>query len=205
VKVETDATLKELFISALEKKHGGKRGEIHVSDLVYCLREAYWRKIDPAPPTEKQLSFYVDGARRHKALQVLLEARCEVPVSRWGIHGTVDMLLDGPVEIKTTRARRSLPSHYFKQLGYYAVLTRSQRGSLIVHRLNSEPPWEFYRIKWSQAELEALATEMRNRASLLRKALKQRDPRTLSPPGPDMAWKCRSCRYRNRCREETKM
>ena len=105
MKIEAHDQLKHLFIEKLQKKFGDIRDGIHVSDLVYCLREAYFRKTNPVAFTEKQLGYFVDGARRHGELQNLLGAKNEVQVERFGVLGSIDVLLDKPCEIKTTRAK----------------------------------------------------------------------------------------------------
>jgi len=199
MRLNVDSGLERLFLSALRERHNSMRKGIHVSDLVYCLREAFFRRFEPAEPTLKQLCFYVDGARRHRVLQELLGVECEVEVEKYGVVGHVDILLDAPVEIKTTRARKALPNHYFRQLGFYAVMLDVPRGYLIVQRLNGDSPWEFYRVEWSKEEFRLLDQELKLRADLLRAALNFRDFRMLPRVQGDAAWKCRNCPYYNKC------
>jgi len=202
VMVDKAPGLEKRFLSALREKQNSMREGIHVSDLVYCLREAYFRKVEPAEPSLKQLGFFVDGARRHRVLQELLGVESEVEVEKYGVVGHVDILLDAPVEIKTTRARNALPDHYFRQLGYYAVMLDVPRGYLVIQRLNNDSPWEFYRVEWSKEELQLLDRELKYRADLLRVALNFRDFHMLPRVEESMAWKCRNCPYRDKCREE---
>jgi len=144
----------------------------------------------------------VDGARRHKVLQELLGVESEVEVEKYGVVGHVDVLLDAPVEIKTTRARKALPDHYFRQLGYYAVMLDVPRGYLVIQRLNNDSPWEFYCVEWSEEEFSLLDQELKLRADLLRAALNFRDFRMLPRVEGDAAWKCRNCPYYNKCLEK---
>lgn len=199
MKVEVNNELKILFVQALQESYGVVRKGIHVSDLVYCLRGAYFRKVSPVPFTERQLGFFVDGARRHRVLQGLLDVKFEVPVEKFGVRGSVDILLDLPLELKTTRARVNLPDHYFRQLGYYAVLLEVDGGYLVVMRLNSEVPWEFYSVRWSGLEMEKMSDEMKTRASLLRGALANKSVECLPKCGSTMDWKCKYCLYSDRC------
>lgn len=97
MKIRKDEKLKQRFVEALRKKYGNIRGGVHVSDLVYCLREAYYRKVDPVPFTERTLGFFVDGARRHRVLQELLGVESEVKVEKWGVRGSIDVLILTPV------------------------------------------------------------------------------------------------------------
>lgn len=201
MKVELNVELKGRFVSGLQKNFGGVREGVHVSDLVYCLRGAFFRKVCPVPFTERQLGFFVDGARRHRVLQGLLDVEFEVPVEKFGVVGSVDVLLDLPLELKTTRAKVSLPDHYFRQLGYYAVLLGVEGGYLVVMRLNSEVPWEFYTVGWSGEEMKKMSDEMKVRADLLRTALAKKNVECLPKCEPSMGWKCRYCLYRDRCLE----
>jgi len=195
-----DDNLRSLFLSALRGRYADSRKGIHVSDLVYCLREAYYRKTEPVEPTLKQLGFFVDGARRHMVLQDLLGLKSEVEVEKYGVIGHIDIMLDAPVEIKTTRAKNDLPDHYFLQLGFYAVMTNARHGYLVIQRLNAaEDPWEFYRVEWTEQEIREIEKELKRRADLLRKALKNRDPSILPRIDDEMRWKCRNCLYRERC------
>jgi len=201
VHLKSDENLRSLFLSALRSRYVDSRAEIHVSDLVYCLREAYFRKIEPVDPTLKQLGFFVDGARRHKVLQEILGVECEVEVKRYGVVGHIDVMLDAPVEIKTTRARSALPDHYFRQLGFYAVMMNARHGYLVIQRLNAaEDPWEFYRVEWTEEEIKEIDRELKRRADQLRAALNFHDPSMLPEIEEDMRWKCRSCLYRERCK-----
>ena len=199
MKIRVNLDLKKRFVKSLQEKYSSSREGIHVSDLVYCLRQAFYRKTNPKPFSERQLGFFVDGARRHKVLQELLNVKAEVKVERWGIRGSIDLLLDKPLEIKTTRARASLPDHYFKQLGYYAVLVGVNGGYLVVQRLNSNIPWEFYQVIWAESEIVELRKEICVRAELLRQALVDGSANGLPKPDFGMEWKCKSCRHRDVC------
>ena len=199
MKIETHDQLKQLFLEKLQKKFADVRNGIHVSDLVYCLREAYFRKKNPVAFTEKQLGYFVDGARRHAELQNLLGVKNEVQVERFGVQGSIDVLLDKPCEIKTTRAKSSLPDHYFKQLGFYCVLSGTCSGYLVVQRLLNEHPWEFYLVEWTQGEITELEEEMKVKSTILREALELKDFHKLPKADSKLSWKCRGCSYSDQC------
>lgn len=192
-------SLKSNFLENLTRRYGRERGGVHVSDLVLCLRESFYRKTQPLPSTVEELGFFVDGAARHSALEGLSGFRCEVPLKRWGIVGTVDMLGDYPLEYKSTRARSSLPSHYWRQLKYYCVLLAVDQGYLVVQRLHGEDPWEFYQAKFNSEEIAATTTEIWERAKLLREALEVKNVSMLPIVGEALAWKCLRCKYRLVC------
>ena len=207
MKVTNNPVLKQKFLIKLQKKYDRPRKGIHVSDIIYCLREAYWKKKDPQPQTVKTLSFFVDGARRHEALQELLNVDSEVEVEKHGVVGHVDMLEEAlfnfiPVEVKTTRAQNNLPEHYFKQLGFYAVLLGVKCGCLVVQRVvHKEDPWEFYLVEWTREEIADLEDEMKYKSDLLQKSLENEIPETLPKVEQAMSWKCSYCLYKERCQE----
>jgi len=199
MKLGLDLELGEAFLKGLEEQYSETREGIHVSDLIYCLREAYWRKVDPQTPSERQLGFYLDGARRHGALQALIDSPAEVGVEKWGVKGRIDLFWRGlPVEFKTTRAREGVPDHYLRQLAYYCCLLGVRKGYLVIHRLVGDPPFEFYSVEWTEEEMRGIEKELRERADLLREALEKGDPSMLPKGEP---WKCRWCPYRQRCEE----
>lgn len=195
--------LKSRFLRKLyERYNNGVRSGVHVSDLTYCVRQSFFRKTNPQPHSLKTLQFFVDGGRRHEALQELLGVRAEVPVERFGVKGTVDILADAPIEIKTTRAANALPEHYFKQLGFYAVLCGTNEGYLVVQRINcgdDGEPWEFYYVQWSVDEIEGLEHELKDKSDMLRQALEIKDFSLLPQLDSSMRWKCRYCLYSNEC------
>jgi len=208
VKVVEAADLKKRFLERLEQyyNNGKPREGLHVSDLVFCLRQSYFRKTNPKPHSLRTLQFFIDGATRHSALQDLLGLEREVEVCKYNIIGHVDVMAGGvPVELKTTRARNAVPDHYFRQLGYYAVLCGVCEGVLVVQRINckdGEEPWEFYHVKWSREEVEGLKRELRHRADLLRTALREGRPDCLPVIEEGMRWKCRWCDYVDECEKK---
>lgn len=204
MRVEKNSELESLFVDALYKKYNnGSRCGTHVSDLLFCLRESYFRKVDPKPHSLRTLGFFVDGARRHEVLQELLDVKAEVPVSKHGVRGTVDMVVKGfskaPVEIKTTRSKYNISEHYLTQLGFYACMIGVKEGYLIIQRILGDVPWEFYHVEWSESEIGDLDESMRFKSILLRQALDYRDPSRLPRVNNGMEWKCRFCDYREEC------
>ena len=200
MKFESHVELKNRLIESLKKKYGKDRVGIHVSDLIYCLREVYFRRNNPQPITETELMFFVDGAERHRILEDLVDYEAEKTIFFEGVTGTIDLIYGGPVEIKTTRANNSLPPHYFKQLGFYCAMINSQVGFFIIQRLNNrDTPWEFIRVNWTREDLENLRNELRLKSSLLKEALEKKNPAIL--PKCEMFWKCKYCQHKDSCRE----
>ena len=202
-----DPGFKTHLIEALTAKYGKEREGIHVSDLVYCLREAYYRKTDPQPLSETDLMFFADGAERHGVLEGLSGLQSEVKIEYGGVQGTVDIVGDYPVEIKSTRSNKELPYHYFVQLGYYAAMLDSKVGILLVQRLNNrEAPWECLRVEWSPDEIKAIRADLEERSMMLVAALVTKNPAPLPkcelpPDEKGQPWKCRYCAFTKSCAE----
>lgn len=169
------------------------------------MRESLYRRINPKPLDLKTLQYFVDGARRHEALQELLGVDSEAPVTKHGVVGHIDMLDEGtldfiPVEIKSTRARENIPDHYYTQLSYYCILLGVRHGRLVIQRIMSkEDPWEFYDIEWTQEEIGEIEEELKYKADLFQKALSSKDPSVLPKVHENMNWKCKSCKYKEEC------
>ncbi len=71
ITIVEDTKLEKQLIENLEKQYARERKDVHVSDLVLCMRAALLRQLKPAKPTLKTISYFFDGARRHESLQSL--------------------------------------------------------------------------------------------------------------------------------------
>jgi len=164
---------------------------------VYCLRKAYWRRVKPKAFSETQLGYFVDGSRRHEALQVLSGLRSEVSVEKHGVRGRLDMLAETPIEMKTTRAscRGGVPTHYLRQCAYYCVLTGKDTCTLITQHI-IEGCFRFQKLVFSAGELASYEGELVESRRLLEEALANHDHSGLPPGEP---WQCRSCEYNGDC------
>lgn len=106
--------------------------EVHVSDLIYCLRKSWYRRqtVKGAGLDEDTALLFMMGQGFHLVLQAMGDS--EIPIEFDGIHGTVDLIeceddwID-PIccEIKSTRYSSRKPIseliHYFEQLGAYVL------------------------------------------------------------------------------------
>lgn len=57
--------------TALYFEYSKERTGVHVSDVIYCPREAVFRKLTPIAVTDKELNFFTSGAAIHTAIQTL--------------------------------------------------------------------------------------------------------------------------------------
>jgi len=192
--------LKQTLFSQFQEYRGG----IHVSDLTYCVRQAYYRRIDPRPINETALGYYVAGRGHHGVIQDLCKPfniEKEQKIKKLGVTGTVD-LLEGkrPIEIKTTRSRKlEIASHYLKQLGYYCVLKDYPYGTLVIFHLLPTPETGIFRTYDVDisSRFNVVQDELIFLVGTLKYALEHHDPSRC--PRTGLTWKCDSCDYRIPC------
>lgn len=171
---------------------------VGVTDLL-DPRSAYWRTIAPIEPTPERRKILEAGREAHVRVgHALAPARLrEVRLRREGIVGQIDLLEDGPVEIKTTtlpadaEAVRSGRPSYVDQLGMYCALLDRPRGRLLLIGPGDEGPGPVQVYDGRFGALDPVWEEMRHRAVALRTALERRDPSTL----PRCPWRGRGCEY----------
>jgi CRISPR/Cas system-associated exonuclease Cas4 (RecB family) len=197
VRVEEDAELKRHFLGRLQEQYGQSKEGFFVTDFVYCLRKAYWRRVKPRLFSERQLGYFVDGSRRHEALQSLSGFRSEVSVEKHGVRGRMDLFAESPIEVKTTRAssRSGIPLHYLRQCAYYCVLSGNHACTLVTQHV-VEGCFKFQRLTFSVEELVSYERELVENRRLLEEALTKQDHSGL-PVGE--SWQCRNCEYRRDC------
>jgi len=198
MKISEDAQLKKQFIDKLQEKCAPVRTEIHVSDLTYCLRKAFWRRFENRKLSEHQLIFFLDGHQRHEGLQSLVDhLEHEKEVRKYGIVGHLDLADGHPIEIKTTRARPNgqKPQHYIQQCAYYCLLTESKKCNLITQYIN-DGLLTFETIEFSQQDLDAYLKEMLEARDRLQNAYDSMNPKTL----PFLRnWQCNHCEFVENC------
>lgn len=197
VRVEEDVELKRHFLTKLQEHYGERKEGFFVTDFVYCLRKAYWRRVKPKLFSERQLGYFIDGSRRHEALQLLSGLQSEVSVEKHGIRGRLDMLGDVPIEVKTTQASRrgDVPPHYLRQCAYYCVLTGNDTCALVTQYV-VEGCFRFQKLRFTREELRSYEEELVESQRLLQQALARKDCGSL-PVGE--SWQCRSCEYSGEC------
>jgi hypothetical protein len=169
------------------RQQSTRHKDIHISELCYCLREAFLKRINPLPPTATELGYFTDGSRRHSIIEPLHPGKMEfVSGDKYQVTGHIDVLsLDGlekptPVEIKTTRAASitatniaTKKKHYIRQLGFYCVLVGSLHGRLIIQLIlnKDNAPFDAFDMKFPQEEWDALEKELIWKRNLLMYAL----------------------------------
>lgn len=225
-KITENTSLRDEFLERLRVKYTIEREGIHVSGLIYCLRETFARKYMPLPLQLQSLFYYLDGEQRHSCLQGLVpNLQNEMEINNDGLIGTMDLFNPDPndtvpkvIEIKSTRAkpRSELAPHYLRQGAYYCLLTNTKKFTLVTQHIN-HGEIIFYDIEFTDEELSDFYVDMIGGRDQLAKAyLQAKGALLLTNEGlkrsellkifdslpmcrESMRWKCLSCVYHNLC------
>lgn len=207
-----------LFRLAQHKPYQDRRESVHVSDLLYCLRKAWYNKArqcwgeeeeDASPGSE--LNFALGNAVQ----AWILRSKVGDPESvfLWeGIQCSPDLMDAGniitngeelvgvfPTEFKTTRTSSNKPleksPHYIQQIMSYMLATGSKTGKLILFHVNGdykapEPNLRVYYVVPTSEELAEWGETLKRRAALLREAMQT----NVEPPLQEhVTWACKYC------------
>lgn len=184
--VQKNPELKETIYSSIRSAVAKEREGIHLSDLIYCSRKAYFRKMGLSPkPTNEQCVLWMTGYAFQAFMFPLDE---EVPVIIDGIHCTPD--IPRGIEVKSTRqsSRRfefESMRHWQRQiLGYCKALNKLEYDLVVMFVCgNYAPPFpdiDCWHIEATQEEVETNWTEVLQRAVKLQIAIESN-----FPPEPD--------------------
>jgi hypothetical protein len=196
-----------------EKKSQAERPEgIHCSDLVLCLEQSAFRKLQPKQPSLEVLGYYVDGNTSDRALKNLFPHSWDTCFKN-DVYFTPDAVDENGAiwEFKATRSNNGLSSHFGRQLSFYLALADKEQGFLLVRRLNrkyakkGEPdtwqPFEVYSLKMDAVERELTKTEIEMKRIALEVALISGKPE-LAPSvkdDPELSWLCKTCLWKEPC------
>jgi len=206
--IEKGSALEGKLIKLLKKEYSKPRTGTHVSDIILCLRESVWRKIDPQPLTSRDLSFFALGSGSHLALQRLAnkgDIEDEKHLEYKGIVGSVDMYQKIPIEVKTSRSKYEIkepkPFH-LTQLRFYMAMLNSNVGVLFYFLMNNfEKYFDSWTYTLTNKELKDTLIEMEEKSKRYNIALELKDP--FSAPGvrydTDLNWKCGFCNWKKSC------
>lgn len=198
-KIAEDKELKNQFIKQLQERCAPARTEIHVTDLTWCLRKAYYRRYQNRHLTDNQLLFFLEGHQRHEGIQSLLGQVTEQEITRYGVTGHLDITDENqqPIEIKTTRSQpgKRINENIIRQLAYYCLLTGTQSCSLITQYINDQLI-TFERLDFSKPELDQYLQDMLEARDQLQAAY---DAQCMLQLPRAEEWKCRNCEYQQNC------
>src|SRR3989304_2233784 len=168
-KIKENKELEQHFLDKLTEKYSKEREGIHVSDLVYCLKESCFRKYIKRPTSIESLMFFLDGEQRHTGFQGLVpNLKNEDRIKKFGIICTNDLFnpdLNAPadtiIEIKTTRKKPEgeLAPHYLRQGAYYCILRGVRNFTLMTQHVNHHAI-VFLDIEFTKKEIDLYKKEL---------------------------------------------
>ncbi|HZW58265.1 MAG TPA: hypothetical protein VFF30_18395 [Nitrososphaerales archaeon] len=209
IAIREDRQIEQRVLQNLGQEFGVLRSGIHVSDLVLCLRQAAFRKLRPVPFTLKQLGYFLDGARRHEALQRLYSQNDPAHIinEKKGIFEDVSYSIDIyhsiPIEFKTTRSNSVISDHWIRQLAYYMLAVNSNIGILQLQRImarREDGIFPAFLVEFStEIQRTTWLREFRKRRDLLHNALVKKDPALAPIERGEGRWVCRDCQYSAEC------
>lgn len=207
--IKRDEAFEKFWLAELRAIPQRKREsseDIHVSDLIFCLRKAYFDlKGLESEDEDKSVLFKVVGKAHHSALQVLRGHLSEMRVKKYGVSGTIDLFKDVPIEIKSTRKNVESVSDisplYLRQLAYYGVMMGSLAGKLAILNI-IQANFRVFDVAYSEDEFDRNSEEFFGRRDLLLKAVRENNVSIIPPPPPEEKWQCKDCRKGKFCQAE---
>ena len=201
--ITNNPELKEVIYNNIRDTVTGERTGVHLSDLIYCSRKAYFRKMGMSPPPSSELCvLWMTGF----AFQVyMFPKEKEIAVELDGIWCTPDITRG--IEVKSTR-RSSRKFNlddvvqYKRQiLGYCKVLDKLEYDLVVLFVCgNYAPPFpdvDCWHIETTQEEVDANWQEALFRAFRIQLALQHK-----VPPEPDcMDWEWEYCENIEFCQD----
>lgn len=194
---------------------------LHVSDLIYCRRKAWYRRHFPLPEVldEDTLALFLMGQGHHAVFQRCVPEKEEQLTLHFPhpggdcfiVTGTPDMNLPDapklPGEIKTTRMSVNKEPvagapHYIEQVASYCLARDVHKCRLYVYHLNGgygkgkggmKPKMIAWDIRFTPEELDAWRDELTLRAFQVEHGNGAGGP--PDAPGTHYKWECGYCPY----------
>lgn len=181
-----------------------KASVIHATDLVYCLRKAWFRLkgIEPSDPHSSE--FMVIGKTLHSIIENAFNFKeVELKHPRLNIQCTIDLLENNiPIEVKTTRKKiesaDQIPPSYIEQLLLYMTALETRCGYLAILNV-IKADLQLFRFDLNEIDYVETLEKFSRRKQCLEHALKNDTFADL----PKLEWQCRTCEYRGRCNGQT--
>lgn len=199
------------MLDALKEEYGKERGNsVHVSDLIYCPREAIFRRLRSSDLTNAELMFFSTGKAYHSILQSLLRwlgrknVQIEKKVTYEGVVGHIDAVVNGvPCEFKSHRSKQhQTKDHYIQQLKCYISMLGSNTGKLISIGLQIyDEPFKEFDVVMTDSEMKEQLEWIKREATQFKTALEQKDWKLARAVKDDknLCWKCDHCKFREDC------
>jgi CRISPR/Cas system-associated exonuclease Cas4 (RecB family) len=205
-----DTEYRDVVLEKLYKKFAsGNRGGYHVSDLVYSLRKAWYRRQPEYKQdlTKDTILYFVRGRSLGDVLEKIFDKQ-ELEVKHDGVVGHIDAVDEERgvvIEIKTAKSiYKDTPSiHYVTQLRYYMAMYGTKIGYLMYYVITTNQ-LRIFKYFATDQQLADTLKEISFKRKLLAKALELNDISIL--PQAENKWECNYCEFEqceyNRAEEE---
>lgn len=182
-----------ILVDDILAKSNKERVGIHLSDLDYCLKKSYYRKLHPQPITEKQGIMFAIGygvqnyLYDEKEVLIIVDEICCSPDYYKGI------------EIKTTRAGMKAfdpckPQWLMRMMGYCKALGITEYLLSVIFVIPADiKSWRF---SFTESEIEANWRQVLKRKEILETAFSFEIPPLIDYHQP---WECKLCSYSGYC------
>lgn len=132
-----------LYASVDDRSH-----EVHVTDLVTCLRKSYYAKTEPAPTNPRDLVALMIGKALHLWLETAMQGdphyRSEAAVDLDGLMGRIDFIGNGQIiDLKTTSwltGDKAANADHSDQVNIYRALAPQDAARLDIQYLDKYGP-----------------------------------------------------------------
>lgn len=209
----------QLLIDILHREYETPRDGIHLSDLIHCPRQSYFKVKLGVKHNERTLAYFFDGKGIHMALQELfdkyypgrfkIENKTNVNDILTFTPDVIDTYTDTILEIKTARSpvivEAPRPDHV-EQLKTYMAFSNIYNGVVIYHLITKEQKNLFttHLVQITPLEAESIRKHWLSEAKSLKHAITHNDKRLARhiADNPDKTWLCNGyCDYVQYCDE----
>jgi hypothetical protein len=193
--------------------------KIHLSDLIHCPRQSYFKIILGVTHNERTLSYFFDGKAMHLMLQYLfdkyypgrftMENRTKVNDLLTFTPDIIDLEKNTIIEFKTARSpviNDAPRTDHVEQLKAYMAFTRIYNGVVLYHLITKEQENLFtaHRIQITPLEADIIRRTWLKEAESLQNAIKHNDKQLARHIADDYGknWMCNGyCDYTQFCDE----
>lgn len=208
-----------LLLDIMRKEYETPREGIHLSDLIHCPRQSYFKVILGVKHNERTLAYFFDGAGIHMILQKLFD---KYYPDRFKIENTqkidgilqftpdvIDTYTDTILEIKTARSPVIVdaprPDHV-EQIKAYMAFNNMYNGVVFYHLITAQQENLFtgHRVQITPIEAEKIRKHWLSEAEDLKFAIRHNDKTLARHIADDWGknWMCNGyCDYLEYCDE----
>ena len=182
-----------------------RENQINTTELIYCIRKAYYRRKFPKPPSLKSAWWMWRGNVFDRVFTPLFERHQERVTHRVRgtpiiISGRIDFIEDDTVyELKTTNNLKYIQKDgphkdHLKQVKFYTWCNAYQKAKIIYMDLNDVLVFDV-----DLSDLDEVIDEFEDVARKLYNAILLDEP----PEKNAQKWECNYCTYKDMCKNDT--